>query len=485
VQSIEQLKKYIPSYIYQISDVLISNGYKAFLVGGAVRNMLLNVEPKDFDIATDALPEQIESLFTRSINVNAKFGTILVISEDENGERFDVEVTTFRKEENYFGGRWPANVEFTNDLYVDLSRRDFTVNALAIDMRLMNEVSANGEEIIIDYFSGKEDLDNKIIRAVGNHIERFTEDGLRGYRACRLASVYGFSIEDETFKAIQDTLHVAKMVSLERVRDELLKLIYNSAKPSVGLELMRRTGLLELFMPELLLTIGITQPMFHTDDLYTHSLKCMDIAEDSVKIAALLHDIGKVQTRTEDDRGIHFYGHDVEGAKICEAILTRLKFPKVEIKRIVNLVRWHMFFYPSAQWRKDNVEQNDLTDNDGGWTDGAVRRFIRKVGEEALEDLFRLRIADATSNPKSNFDTAEIEVFAQRISAVRAKDMVIKIADLDLNGGDLNAVGIPSGPIMGEILNVLLEMVIDDPGMNKKELLLASARDYYQKKISN
>ena len=237
-------------------------------------------------------------------------------------------------------------------------------------------------------------------------------------------------------------------------------------------------------MPELLQMIGITQPIFHSDDLYVHSLKCLDIAEDSVKIAALFHDLGKVKTITKDEKGTHFYGHDVEGAAMVEEILTRLKFPKLEVKRNSNLVRWHMFFYPSAQWRKDNpVDFDDVSG--GGWTDAAVRRFIRKVGEDAIEDLFRLRIADATSNPKSNFDPKEIEVFSNRISDIRSKDMVIKISDLDITGEDLISINVPTGPIMGEVLNAILEIVIDDPGMNRKDLLLAAAKDFYNKKISN
>jgi tRNA nucleotidyltransferase (CCA-adding enzyme) len=371
------------------------------LVGGAVRNMLVGLDPHDFDIATDALPENIEKIFPKSININAKFGTIIVIVESKSGERFDVEVTTFRKEEEYYGGRWPAKVEFINDLYEDLSRRDYTINALAIDLNNINDEGVTSDEIVIDHFNGKQDLENKVIRAVGDPVERLSEDGLRSYRACRIASVYGFSIEEQTLNAIKQMLHISKMVSIERVRDEFIELITNSPKPSVGIELLRETGLLGLFLPELLLMRGIIQPKFHADDLYTHSLTALDIAEDSVKLAALFHDIGKINTMSEDDGGIHFYGHDVEGAKITEKILNRLKFPKVEVQRVSNLVRWHMFYYPSADWRKEYGNEVDLEAKDHGWTDSAVRRFVKKVGEDMLEDLFKLRIADANSNPIS------------------------------------------------------------------------------------
>jgi poly(A) polymerase/tRNA nucleotidyltransferase (CCA-adding enzyme) len=477
LKNIEQIKKFIPNYIYQISDQLNNYGYKAYLVGGAVRNILLDIEPEDFDIATDAKPEQIEKIFPRSVNVNAKFGTILVIVESESGERFDVEITTFRKEENYFGGRWPSTVEFTDDLRIDLSRRDFTINAMAIDLNMLNKTDSIIEEIVIDYYNGIDDLKNRLIRAVGSPIERFTEDGLRPFRACRFASVYGFIIEEETFNSIKETLHVAKMVSIERVRDEFIKLVYNSPQPSYGMELLRKSGLLEIFLPELLLGIGVVQPKFHTDDLYVHSIKTMDAAEDSVKIAALFHDIGKIYTQTEDEKGIHFYGHDVIGAQKTEEILTRLRFPKAEIKRISNLIRWHMFYYPSAEWRKENVDVNDITNyGEGGWNDPAIRRFVMKVGEEALEDLFKLRIADAGSNEKSNFDENEIEVFSNRISEVRSKDMALKVGDLDIKGEDLIGIGIESGPIMGKVLYKLLDIVIEDPGMNNKDLLLQAAK---------
>lgn len=482
LKSIEQIRAFIPSYIYEVGDVLNSAGYKAYLVGGAVRNILLGLEPKDFDIATDALPEQVEKIFPRSVGIYAKFGTVLVIMQSNTGERFDVEVTTFRKEENYYGGRWPADVKFTDDLYVDLSRRDFTVNAFAIDLNVINKSNAIEGEVVIDYFDGKVDLENKVIRAVGKPIDRFTEDGLRSFRACRLASVYGFTIEEATFRAIHDTLHVSKIVSMERIRDEFLKTIYNSAKPSYGIELLRESGLLEIFMPELLDTIGIVQPIFHSDDLYTHSLKALDIAEDSVKIAALLHDIGKTKTKIEDAKGIHFYGHDVVGAEMTDMILTRMRLPKSEVKRNVTLVRWHMFFYPSAQWRKEYADEDEVESVDGGgWTDAAVRRFVQKVGEDMIEDLFKLRIADATANPKMGFDQNELQVFSDRISDVRSKDMVLKVKDLDIDGDDLMAIGVNPGPEMGNILNALLELVIDDTGMNKKELLLNSAKDIIQK----
>src|SRR3990172_462801 len=301
----------IPTYVNNVADVLVANGYEAYLVGGAVRDIMLDKQPKDFDLATNALPEQIEKLFAKAITTNARFGTVLVVMESRTGERFDVEVTTYRREEEYIGGRGPSKVEFTANIREDLSRRDFTINAIAINLQKIQEPSANAEEVIIDPFGGQQDLQKKLIRAVGDPLERFSEDGLRAYKAARLASELNFEIDSKTFEAIKQTLHIARKISLERIRDEFKKLLYFSARPSVGIELLRVSGLLEIFLPELLDTVGLMQPDWHDDDVYTHSLKTLDLAEDSIKVAALLHDIGKPKTKSDDERGIHFYSHDV------------------------------------------------------------------------------------------------------------------------------------------------------------------------------
>lgn len=478
---ISTLANKIPEHVSNTADVLTNNGFKAYLVGGAVKDILLGNEPKDYDIATDALPEDITAIFPRSVSINAKFGTILVIMSGRDGERHDIEVTTFRKEENYYGGRWPSKVEFTQDLLIDLSRRDFTINAMAIDLDNLYAAGANASEVVIDPFGGQDDLANKIIRAVGDPLERFGEDGLRAYRACRLAAVLQFQIEEKTLNAIKQTLSVAKQVSMERVRDEFLKLLKYSPKPSVGIELLRNAGLLEYSIPELLECIGVNQPEWHTEDVYTHSLTTMDMAEDSIKLEALLHDIGKARTRSEDETGVHFYSHDTVGAEMAKVILERLKFSNAVIKKVLTLIRWHMFYYPSADWRKDNpleMISNGVDTKQGGWTDAAIRRFISNVGEEYIDDLFKLRIADANANPKSTFNPFEIEALQQRISEVRSKDMALKVTDLEINGNDLESIGINKGPEMGKVLNYLLEEVIEEPMNNTKERLLELAKDF-------
>ncbi len=478
---IKEISNKIPEYVVNVADVLVNSGYKAYLVGGAVKDILLGIEPHDYDIATDALPEQISALFPHSVSTNAKFGTILVITSDKNGERFDIEVTTFRKEEDYFDGRWPAKVEFSSDLIEDLSRRDFTINAMAIDLDNIYDQGANTSEVVMDPFEGQNDLKNKIIRAVGDPMERFGEDGLRAYRACRLAAVLGFTIEDNTFEAIKKSLHVSAKVSMERVRDELVKLLKQAPKPSVGIELFRTSGLLGLFLPELLEGVDIHQPEWHTDDVYTHSLATLDLAEDSIKMAALLHDIGKPRTKSEDESGVHFFSHDVVGADMAREIMQRLRFSKTEIKKVTTLIRWHMFYYPSADWRKGNDLEKiseEPSQNSGGWTDSAIRRFIQNVGEEYIEDLFKLRIADANANPKSEFNPLEIKALQDRIAEVRSQDMALKITDLDITGHDLENIGIEKGPKMGKILESLLEEVIEDPRLNTKGKLLEMAKNF-------
>ena len=466
------LKKSLPKYLLNVADVLLANDFQAYLVGGAVRDLYLNRPTRDFDIATNALPEEIAKLYPRTVTTNARFGTVLVIMEDEHNERFDLEITTYRKEEDYVSGRWPSKVVFTSEIVIDLSRRDFTINALALNLDKVFDPSVVEEELILDPFNGRQDMNGKIIRAVGKPLDRFLEDGLRAYRACRLAAELDFTIEQVTFAAIKNTLHIAKKISVERIREEFIKLIMHSPKPSVGIDLLRQAGLLELFLPELTATIGLQQQEFHEDDVYTHSLKCLDLAEDSVKLAILLHDIGKAKTRSEDEKGVHFYGHDVVSADLAKAFMERMRFSKVQINKVWTLIRWHMFYYPSADWRKSfGLDPQKINQQGGGWTDAAIRRFIQNVGEEYIDDLFKLRIADATSNPKSLFNPVEIKVLQERISAVRAKDMAIKLKDLDINGNDLQALGITPGAIMGKILNELLDIIIDKPILNKKEEL--------------
>ena len=407
-------------------------------------------------------------MFPKSISTGAKFGTVIVLVQDEHGETYEVETTTFRSEAGYIDGRWPSSVKFVDEIDQDLGRRDFTFNAMAIDLSKLDldDGKEEKEVEIYDPFDGIGDIKKKVVRAVGTPLERFKEDGLRSFKACRMAAQLGFTIEEQTFEAIKESKAVAENISMERIRDEFMKMLLNSPKPSVGIELMRETGLLQIFMPELTEGVGVEQKLFHADDVYYHAIKTCDAAEDSVKLVALLHDIAK--PRTDMGNG-HFYGHDRMGADMAEQIMKRMKFPKSEIERTKKLIANHMFYYPHIEEGMSNEEKENIEMH--RWSDSAVRRFIQRVGEENIDDLFKLRMADAQSNPYTSFKPDEITILQKRISDVRHQDMALKVTDLNITGKDLEQLGVGKGPKMGEILRELLERVLDDPLLNTKEKL--------------
>lgn len=419
-------------------------------------------------MATNALPDEMLNMFPKSISTGAKFGTVIVLVQDEHGETYEVETTTFRSEAGYIDGRWPSSVKFVDEIDKDLGRRDFTFNAMAIDLSKLDldDGKEEKEVEIYDPFDGIGDIKKKVVRAVGTPLERFKEDGLRSFKACRMAAQFGFTIEEQTLEAIKESRAVAENISMERIRDEFMKMLLNSPKPSVGIELMRETGLLQIFMPELTEGVGVEQKLFHADDVYYHAIKTCDAAEDSVKLAALLHDIAK--PRTDMGNG-HFYGHDRMGADMAEQIMKRMKFPKSEIERTKKLIANHMFYYPHIEEGMSDEEKENIEMH--RWSDSAVRRFIQRVGEENIDDLFKLRMADAQSNPYTSFKPEEITILQKRISDVRHQDMALKVTDLNITGKDLEQLGVGKGPKMGEILRELLERVLDDPLLNTKEKL--------------
>jgi poly(A) polymerase/tRNA nucleotidyltransferase (CCA-adding enzyme) len=464
----------IPEYVQKVARMLNKEGFECYLVGGAVRDIAMGKSPRDYDLATDALPDEMLNIFPKSISVGAKFGTVMALVQDNLGETHEVEVTTFRSESDYVDGRWPTNVKFVDEIDKDLGRRDFTINSMAVNIGDMN---LDGDEKpkdakVYDPFGGIKDIELKKIRAVGTPLERFKEDGLRAFKACRMASQLSFDIDEETFEAIKECIPVASQISMERIRDEFMKLLLNSPKPSVGIDLMRQAGLLQLFIPELLEGLGVEQKLYHNDDVYWHNLRTCDAAEDSVKLAALLHDIAK--PRTDMGNG-HFYGHDNMGANMAEAIMKRMKFPQAEVKRVSLLIRNHMFYYPHIEDEMTEEERDKIEMHQ--WTDSAVRRFLQRVGQENIDDLFKLRMADAQSNPMTSFKPEEITLLQKRISEVLAQDMALKITDLRVNGDDLTKLGIPKGPEIGNILKQLLELVLDDPMLNTKERLLEKVKE--------
>lgn len=465
-----------PDYLQKVARMLNKEGHECYLVGGAIRDMVSGIEPYDFDLATDATPDEMLKIFPKSVATGARFGMVTALVPNLNGEVFAVEVTTFRSEEQYIDGRWPTEVEFIGEIDKDLGRRDFTINAMAIDMAqhdLMHDMTEPVTWEIYDLFGGIDDITSRIVRAVGTPIERFKEDGLRAFKACRIASQMEFEIEPDTKEAISQAIPVAKMVSMERVRDEFMKMLTKSPKPSVGIELMRETGLLEIFMPELLEGYGVEQKKFHAHDVYWHSLNTCDVAPDDIKLAALLHDVGKPR---KDMHNGHFYGHDVEGANMAKEIMQRMKFSKKDIEKVYLLIKNHMFYYPIIEDDMDEATAKNIEEHQ--WTDTAVRRFISRVGEENVDDLFQLRIADASANPMSSFKPDEIEALESRIAEIREHDMALKIEDLDISGHDLIEAGIEKGPKLGEILNYLLEQVLEDPLNNTQEKLLELAKGY-------
>jgi len=469
----------LPFYVQKVARILVKEGYKCYLVGGALRDVVVNVVPEDYDLATDAKPESMLKIFPKSVSTGAQFGMVTALVPDQHGEVHEVQVTTFRSEENYVDGRWPSKVVFIDDLDKDLGRRDFTFNAMALDL---SSASLDGAESLKEFdlydpFDGVRDLGLKIVRAVGTPIERFKEDGLRAFKACRMASQLQFDMERDTFNAIKEALPIARMVSMERIRDEFVKMLMHSPKPSVGIELMRKTGLLEIFLPELVETYGVEQKMYHADDVYWHALKTCDIAPDRVKLAALFHDIGKPRKDMGDGR---FHGHDVEGERMTREVMKRMKFSKSEIERTATLVKNHMFFFPHVEEGMTSEQIEKI--NEKAWSDSAVRRFISRVGEENIDDLFQLRIADAAANPRTAFEPREIEHLQRRISEVRKKDMALKITDLAVTGEDIIALGVPRGPKVGKTLEYLLDQVLEDPLVNTKDKLIDLAKKYVSEK---
>lgn len=438
--------------IRSIVTTFSESGFECYLIGGSVRDLLMGAPAYDFDFATNARPQQVMKLFKRVIPTGIKHGTVSLLFNDDA----TYEITTYRADGKYVDGRRPESISFSDTLEEDVMRRDFTINGLAYDVI---------KQELIDYVGGLDDIDRRIIRTIGDSIDRFSEDGLRPYRACRFAAKLHFTIDFGTFDAIGKTLDVARLVSAERVRDELLKLL-DADTPSVGFEYLRESGLLDLMIPELARCYGVVQNKYHMYDIYYHSIYSCDAAPSGnhiVRIAALLHDIGKVATRREGDDGDYtFYNHEVIGSRIAKKILARLRFSNEEISRITNLISNHMFHY---------------TDE---WTDGAVRRFMRKVGVENIDDLFMVRFSDREGNGMRGGLPAPIGKLRRRMERVIEEENAITVKDLDIDGHVLmNEFSITPGPAIGKILNHLLELVLDEPEINERDILLEKAREYY------
>lgn len=443
----------VPADVQGICKRLRERGKRGWIVGGCVRDLVRGGVPKDWDVATDALPDEVTKAFRKVIPTGIQHGTVTVV---ERGVHY--EVTTLRGEGAYSDGRRPDKVEFVNDITADLARRDFTFNAMALD-------PLDGH--LIDPFGGRGDLEARVLRAVGDATERFREDGLRVLRAARFSATLGCSIAEETERAMgaPSSLDTFRKVSAERVRDEWLKAM-SASRPSVAFEAMRRTNLLAITCPELMESVGCTQNRWHAYDVWGHAMACLDACKPDpiLRVAALLHDVGKPRTRAFSDKthDATFYEHERVGAEMTEPILTRLRFSNEERARVVALVRNHLICYAPD------------------WTDAAVRRWVRRVTPELAPDLYALGEADALGKGRdASEDITRIRELEARVAAALAAGTALSARDLAVNGRDLmSELGLPPGKWLGELIEHLVERVTDDPSENDRARLLAAARSF-------
>lgn len=449
----------IPEEILKIYKTIEEANFEAYLVGGCVRNMLLGKPVKDWDMTTNAVPEQLLKVFPQGFYDN-KFGTVGLPIEI-SGQKAVVEITTFRMEKGYSDNRRPDSVEWGKTIEEDLARRDFTINAIALKLDARRSTL---DDVLIDPFDGQKDIEGKIIRAVGNPKERFKEDALRLLRAVRIATELSFTIEENTWKEMISDAPLIKHVSGERIRVELLR-IMQSNNAYEGTLLLKDSKLMDYIFPELIEGVGISQTRpgrHHTDDVFTHNLLALKLCPSTnpiVRLAALLHDVGKPKAMSKDkDDLVIFHNHEVTGARIADVICERLKFPKVDKDRIVNLIRWHMF----------GVNENQ--------TDSAIRRFIRKIGVENVKDMLDLRIADRLGSGRPA-DSWRLNLFRKKIEE-QLKPAKFSINDLVIDGNDvMKELNIKPGPKIGEILQKLFEEVDEDQSKNTKEYLLKKIRE--------
>jgi tRNA nucleotidyltransferase (CCA-adding enzyme) len=415
--------------------------------------LLLGRFVHDWDIASDARPNDIMSLFRKVIPTGLQHGTVTVVL---NAQRY--EVTTLRGDGAYTDGRHPDQIRFVDHLEEDLARRDFTINAIAYDPI---------DRLLTDPSGGCADLQHRVIRAVGVANDRFFEDGLRILRAARFAATLHFDIEPDTARAMKECASRLCCISQERIRDEWLKTL-GAEQPSRGLRIMLSTGIIEATLPELLPMIGCTQNRYHAFDVWEHTLQTLDAcrAEPILRLAMLLHDIGKPEIRgiNEKTGDYTFYHHEVSGARIAEAIVQRLRLSNEQQRRVVHLVRHHLIPY------------------DPSCTDSAVRRWLRRVGTEHLQDILEMARADARGKGVDASETLEtLEHLRQRVEELLRQSAALSVRDLSINGHVLmGELGLPPGRQIGQILEHLLQLVIDDPSRNERHLLLAEARTYLQ-----
>lgn len=438
----------IPKIVKTILEKLENTGYEAYVVGGCVRDYLREEEPKDWDITTSAKPEEIQKIFPESAKYDNQFGTVTVTEvEGEKSDVGEIEITTYRAEAEYKDKRHPEKVEFVSDLKEDLARRDFTINAMAMDK----------DAKIIDPFKGKKDLEEKLIKTVGNPKERFSEDALRLMRAVRFASTLAFSIEEETVQAIKENAKNIDDIAAERIQEELVKILMHK-RAHFGIMYLHEVELLQYILPELEKGLGVTQNFHHIYDCFYHGVYSLRYAAKygynlNVRLAALLHDIGKPPTKEHLGHHAHFYNHAHVGAEMVEKVLKRLKFPNKRIEKIKLLTDEHLFYY-------------DV----GEVTESGVRRLLRRVGKENIKELLQLRISERKGSgvPKAQpYRLRHLKYMLEKVAADPISSEMLAIDGNDV----MKILDIEPGPKVGLYLEALLQEVLDDPEKNNKEYL--------------
>lgn len=463
---IEKLQKKIPKGVLWTLQQLQDSGFESYIVGGCVRDMLLDREPNDFDVTTNATPDQIIEVFEktdRRVVYENNFGTVGIINKELEKDNvcYEIEITPYRTEGIYSDNRRPDQILFSDSIHEDVKRRDFTINAIAYD-----PLSEN----VVDDFNGFTDLEKRIIRTVGDPTERFSEDALRIMRMVRFSAQLGFMGETKTIDAVKKLAPSLRNISSERIRDEFIKLI-DADFAKDGIELMRIYGLLEYIVPELLDGVNCEQGGIHSFDVWTHLIKSLEHGTNKnypfhVKLSALFHDIGKPATRRKaNGRGTKewtFYGHEVVGARMTKVIMKRLKFPKDITEKVVKLVRYHMFF----------------SDPDA-ITLSAVRRMVKNVGKDLIWDLMDVRTCDRIGTGRPKEKPYRLRKYHAMIEEVMRDPISVKM--LKLNGDIMiGEMCLQPGRKMGWVLHALLEEVLDDPQRNTREYLEKRAREMYE-----
>lgn len=451
------LNKKIPREVLKVSKTLEDRGFEVFLVGGCVRDLILKKKPKDWDLTTNAKPEEIIDSFKDTFYEN-NFGTVGVKTNSKNPTLKTIEVTPYRLESQYSDKRHPDKIKFSKKIKDDLARRDFTLNAIAYGI-------SKGQ--LIDLYKGQEDIRNSIIKTVGNPDKRFGEDALRILRAIRFSAELGFAIESKTLTSIEKNRRLIKKVSRERIKEEFTKIVM-SDNPMIGLALCQKMGILKYISPKLEGMVGVEQNKeAHKFDVWEHSLRSLQHAADKkfdlkIRLAALFHDVAKPETKSTIGKKTSYFSHDLVGAYVTRETLKELTFPNEIINEVAKLVRWHMFF--------SDTEKITLS---------AVRRLIMNVGKESIWDLINLRKCDRVGTGRPKEEPYRLRKFQAMIE--EALRDPISVSMLKISGDDLIKIfRLNPGPHIGHILHALLEDVLEDPIKNDPDYLTKRAEQLLQ-----